>query len=80
MSKLKNLSAKDVVEALEEFDFRVIGQKGSHVKIRRISPKGNKQTLTVPNHKEIAKGTLKAIYNQALEYIPEDDLREYFYS
>ncbi|MHA1428105.1 MAG: type II toxin-antitoxin system HicA family toxin [Candidatus Helarchaeota archaeon] len=37
------------------------GQKGSHIHLRHpILP-----PLTIPNHKEIAKGTLRAILNQA---------------
>jgi len=39
-----------------------------------------KQTLTIPNHPELDKGTLKAIYRQALRYIPENELKIHFYS
>ena len=41
---------------------------------------GSAQTLTIPNHDELDKGTLKAIYNQALRYISEENLREHFYT
>lgn len=51
MPKLKILSGKNVIEILENFGFSVIGQKGSHTKLRRIE-NNHKQTLTVPNHFE----------------------------
>lgn len=38
-----------------------------------------KQTLTIPLHDEMDTGTLKAIFRQALNYIPEDQLKKYFY-
>jgi len=34
----------------------------------------------IPNHKEIDTGTLRAIYRQALAFIPETDLKPHFYS
>jgi hypothetical protein len=39
-----------------------------------------RQSLTVPLHNETDKGTLKAIFRQALWYIQESDLRPHFYS
>jgi len=79
MPKLRRLSGAKVIEALGHFGFTVAGQKGSHVKLARHID-GRKQILTVPNHKEIDTGTLRAIYRQASAYIPETELREYFYS
>ena len=78
MPKLKNLSGNEVVVILKSFGFAVFAQRGSHVKLKRMSI-GTKQTLTVPLHEELDKGTLKAIYNQALHYIPERDLRNHFF-
>ena len=79
MPKLRVLSGKEVVKILSKFGFEVISQRGSHVKLRRILPDGTKQTLTVPSHDELDKGTLKAIIRQASRYIPEEELRPYFY-
>ena len=78
MPKLKVLSGKDILKILESFDFEVISTKGSHVKLRRVL-KGIKQTLTIPDHKELDKGTLRAIFNQASKYIPAEELKEFFY-
>lgn len=80
MSRLKILSGEDVIRILESFGFAIFAQKGSHVKLKRMTGHSASQTLTVPRHQELDKGTLKAIYAQALRYIPESDLREYFYS
>lgn len=80
MPKLKTLSGKDIVVILQSNGFFVAGQKGSHIKLKRMLGNGIAQTLTIPNHNELDKGTLKAIYNQASRYISEDILREHFYT
>jgi predicted RNA binding protein YcfA (HicA-like mRNA interferase family) len=58
----------------------VASQRGSHIKLRRVLPDGTRQNLTIPNHRELDTGTLKAIYRQALRYIADEDLRPNFYS
>jgi predicted RNA binding protein YcfA (HicA-like mRNA interferase family) len=80
MSKLKVLSGKDIVKIFEEIGFHIAGQKGSHLKLKREIENNHSQTLTIPNHQELDKGTIKAIDNQSLKYIPESDLRKYFYT
>ncbi|HHY58515.1 MAG TPA: addiction module toxin, HicA family [Chloroflexi bacterium] len=47
MPKLRRLSGATVIAILEDFGFTVIAQAGSHVKLRRIDPAGEKQTLTI---------------------------------
>lgn len=79
MPRLKVLSGEDVIKILESFNFVMISQKGSHVKLRRTINKIN-QTLTIPNHKELDKGTLRAIFNQASKYISESELMSNFYN
>jgi hypothetical protein len=39
-----------------------------------------RETLIIPDHKELDKGTLKAIIRQASKYIPVDSLYPHFYS
>jgi len=80
MPKLKTLSGQDVLKIFAKFGFEKVDQEGSHVKIRRQLLAGGRQSLTVPLHDEIDKGTLKAIFRQALRYIPETDLHPHFYS
>jgi len=79
MPKLKALSGKDLIRIFGEFGFSIAGQKGSHIKLVRVA-NSNRQTLTIPNHDELDKGTLKAIYNQALRYIDRENITRNFYS
>lgn len=79
MPRLKVLSGEEVVSIFQTLDFSVASQRGSHVKLRRVLGDGAKQILTVPLHKELDKGTLRAIYRQALRYITEEELKPHFY-
>jgi len=79
MPKLKVLGGKELIKIFSNFGFEEVGQSGSHVKIRRII-NGDKQTLTVPLHKEIDKGLLKQIFVQASQYVSKDKLKEKFYT
>ena len=79
MSKPKRLSGDDVISLLGSFGFLVYAQRGSHVKLRRTLASGQKQNLTVPRHKELDSGTVRAIFRQACRYIPEDELRPLFF-
>ena len=60
--------------------FEVASQRGSHVKLRRILSGGVRQTLTIIDHGEMDKGTLRAIYRQALRYVSDEILMPLFYS
>ena len=79
MPKLRVLSGKEVMRILSKFGFEAASQRGSHVKLRRVLQDGTKQTLTVPLHEELDKGTLKAIIRQASRYVSEEELKQYFY-
>jgi predicted RNA binding protein YcfA (HicA-like mRNA interferase family) len=62
MSKLPRVSGADVVKALEKAGFQFIRQHGSHMILRRLDPFAQ---TTVPNHRELDRGTLRAIIRQA---------------
>lgn len=63
MPKLPIISGKELVKALTKLGYEIDHQTGSHIILRqKIEPY---RRLTVPNHKEIAKGTLLAIIKQA---------------
>ena len=79
-AKLRSLSGEEIVRILARFGFQVISQRGSHVKLRRLAESGHKQTLHIPLHNELRRGTLHAIYQQALMYIPDADLRPHFFT
>ena len=79
MARLKRLSARQVLRILQAFGFTVVTTRGSHAKLKREVEGGPSQVLTVPPHRELAPGTVQAIYRQALRFIPEQDLRPHFY-
>ena len=80
MPKLRTLAGKDLLRIFSSFDFHQHSRKGSHIKLRRTLPSGVNQTLTIVNHAEVDRGTLHAIYRQALRLIPEEQLRPHFYT
>lgn len=62
MSRLPVVSGRDVVKALAKIGFALDRQKGSHMILYRAEPA---TTLTVPDHRELDRGTLRAIIRQA---------------
>ncbi len=80
MTRLRQLSAREVLRALNSFGFQVVGIRGSHAKLRRVLASGERQTLTIPLHKGLAPGTLHAIFRQASRYLPEADLKPWFFT
>jgi predicted RNA binding protein YcfA (HicA-like mRNA interferase family) len=79
MPKLKVLSGEQILKILSKFGFEIISQKGSHIKLSRVQ-RNAEQILVIPNHKQLKKGTIKAIYNQTKKYVSEDELSKYFYN
>ena len=77
--RLRRVSAREVLAALGSFGFEVVATRGSHAKLRRVTPAGVTQTLTVPLHKNLDLGTVRAIYRQATRFVPEDELRPWFH-
>ncbi|MDI1471779.1 type II toxin-antitoxin system HicA family toxin [Thermodesulfovibrio sp. 1176] len=63
MSKLPQLSGKELCKLLEKIGYKIDHQTGSHIILRHDKPPHRR--LTIPNHKEIAEGTLRAILRQA---------------
>ena len=61
MTKLPIVSARRLVAALKKSGYEVRRQTGSHIHLKHE----NRPRLTIPNHKEIARGTLRAILAQA---------------
>ena len=75
MPKLPRLSGLQVIKLLELFGFIQIRQKGSHIVLKRKTVDGEIGTV-VPNHKELAEGTLRGILKQA-QITPEEFLEKY---
>ena len=79
MPRLRTLSGGEVLRILNEFGFARVSQRGSHVKVRRLRSDGVRESLTVPLHDELDRGTLHTLYRQAARFVPESDLRPRFY-
>ncbi|MDW7728166.1 MAG: type II toxin-antitoxin system HicA family toxin [Candidatus Methanoperedens sp.] len=62
MSRLPVLSAKQVIKVLDKFGFKIHRQTGSHI---HLWNEDKRLLVTVPEHKELAKGTLISIMKQA---------------
>jgi predicted RNA binding protein YcfA (HicA-like mRNA interferase family) len=58
MGKLANISGKEAAKAFERAGWHAIGQVGSHLVL--IKP-GIRVNLSVPQHKELSVGTLRAL-------------------
>ena len=58
MPSIPVLSGREVVKAFEKDGWTLARQRGSHVVL--IKP-GEMATLSVPDHKEIARGTLRSL-------------------
>jgi len=61
--KLPVVSGTEVVAALRKLGYEEDLQHGSHVILRHLDPPHRR--LSVPNHRELAKGTLRALIREA---------------
>jgi predicted RNA binding protein YcfA (HicA-like mRNA interferase family) len=64
MAKLPVLSAREVLKALERAGFARVAQRGSHIRLKGTWA-GQTRVVIVPNHPEIARGTLLSIIRQS---------------
>lgn len=58
MAKLANISGKEAAKAFQKAGWQPIGQVGSHLVM--IKP-GVRANLSIPQHKELSVGTLRAL-------------------
>ena len=62
MGTLANTSGRDAVKAFLSAGWVLRGQVGSHVVLTRVGERAN---LCVPQHKELAVGTLRSLIRAA---------------
>ena len=62
MSDLPRISGRSCVKALNKIGFYLKRQHGSHMIVRRDNPFAQ---VVVPDHRELDRGTLRAIIRQA---------------
>jgi predicted RNA binding protein YcfA (HicA-like mRNA interferase family) len=61
--KLPVVSGGEAVKAFRKIGYELDEQHGSHMILRRMDSPHRR--LSVPNHKELAKGTLRALIREA---------------
>lgn len=62
MPQVPLLRPAEVVRAFEAAGWRVVRQRGSHIILTRT---GSIATLSVPDHAQVARGTLRALIARA---------------
>ena len=62
MAQLPKLSGREVVNVFEKLGWEIARQRGSHI---IMSQEGHLATLSIPDHKEVAKGTLRSLIRSA---------------
>ena len=62
MPKLPLLSGREVVKVFHYFGWETVRQRGSHIILVK---EGHNATLSVPDHKTVAQGTLRGLLKSA---------------
>jgi predicted RNA binding protein YcfA (HicA-like mRNA interferase family) len=62
VSEIARVSGREVVKALQRRGYVQDRQRGSHIVLRHEEPPHRR--VVVPDHREVAKGTLRAIIRQ----------------
>jgi predicted RNA binding protein YcfA (HicA-like mRNA interferase family) len=62
MPNVPVLKPRQVVSAFERLGWTVVRQKGSHI---IMTKEGQIATLSIPNHTEVARGTLRSLVSKA---------------
>ena len=77
MPRLPQVSGRALLKLLNSPGYQVIRQKGSHIRLRKVSRLGE-HNITVPNHETVAKGTLNDILTRVSLWnnIPKEELIE----
>ena len=63
MTKLPVVSGRQAVKAFGKLGYEVDHQRGSHIILRHKDPPHRR--ITVPDHKEMAKGTLRHLIRES---------------
>jgi predicted RNA binding protein YcfA (HicA-like mRNA interferase family) len=63
VTKLPSVSGADAIRAFKRVGYAEDRQRGSHVILRHADPPHRR--LVVPNHKSLAKGTLRSLIRES---------------
>ena len=76
--KLKVFSGNDVIKIFERYGAVVVRTAGSHVRIF-YKDSSREYHITIPLHKELKKGTLKAISKDFVACFGKETCKKEFY-
>ena len=62
MPPIPLLRPHEVVKTFEKLGWQVVRQKGSHI---ILTKEGHIATLSIPDHPEVARGTLRSLISKA---------------
>ena len=68
MKTPRDLSANDLIKILAKYGYYVTRQKGSHIRLTRVSAKDG-HSITIPNHGPIKIGTLSTIVSDICDHL-----------
>jgi predicted RNA binding protein YcfA (HicA-like mRNA interferase family) len=60
--KLPVVSGMQTVKAFQKLGYEIDEQHGSHIIVRHVEPPHRR--LSVPNHRELGKGTLRSLIRE----------------
>jgi len=63
VSYLPLVSGQEAVRVFTRSGYEIDHQTGSHIILRKVEPPHRR--LTIPNHKQLAKGTLRSLIREA---------------
>lgn len=66
MIVLPRVSGQEMANALSKIGYQKDRQKGSHIVLRQVQYPHRR--IVIPNHREVAKGTLRAIVRPDLRW------------
>lgn len=62
MPQVPLLRPREVIKIFEKFGWQVVRQRGSH---SILTKEGSIATLAIPDHSEVARGTLRSLIQKA---------------
>ena len=65
------VSGRHLIKFLQSLGYKIVRQRGSHIRLEKHAASGV-HAITVPNHREIAKGTLSDILGALARNIGRD--------
>jgi predicted RNA binding protein YcfA (HicA-like mRNA interferase family) len=70
----RDVSGKDLIKALKAYDYEVVGQNGSHIKVTTES--NGQHHIAIPNHNPVKIGTLTGILSEVAKHfgIPKEEV------